>query len=246
MVPGSFSVHFTGNHFDSPLSFYVYRSFFDALALKHSLPPAILQMQGMSGQRYRMFVNNLVRLMGKARYLEVGSWLGSTACSAMWGNTAQVTCIDNWTRSGGPKDAFLKNTEITKSNCDLRFIESDFRLVDFSALGPCNVYLFDGPHEEADQYDGVTYAYSALAEEFVLIVDDFNWKAVRSGTRRAANDLNLLEVFSIEIRTSQDDSQPVDFFMENSDWHNGYYIGVFRKIPSTPKGNPPLFQGAQK
>lgn len=232
MEPGSFSVHFTGSYVDSRLSFYVYRSFFDALALKHNLPPAILLMQGMSGQRYRMFVNNLVRMLERARYLEVGSWLGSTACSAMWGNSAKVTCIDNWTQFGGPKDAFLKNAEVTRSNCDFKFIESDFRLVDYSALGSHNVYLFDGPHEEEDQYDGITYAYSALDEEFVLIVDDFNWKAVRSGTLRATTDLNLVEVFTIEVRTSQDGSQPVDFLMEHSDWHNGYYIGVFRKVPS--------------
>jgi len=45
---------------------------------------------------------------------------------------------------------------------DFRFIESDFRAVDYSAIGRFNVYLFDGPHQEQDQYDGIMVARTAL------------------------------------------------------------------------------------
>ena len=68
-------------------------------------------------------------------------------------------------------------------------LTADFRAVDFNGLGRFNVYLFDGPHERDDQYDGVKLAQPALDEEFVLIVDDWNWPAVRAGTLDAVRDL---------------------------------------------------------
>ena len=57
----------------------------------------------------------------------------------------------------------------------LRVIEGDFRSVDYASLGKFNVYLFDGPHAEEDQRDGIVCALPALAERFLLVVDDWNW-----------------------------------------------------------------------
>ena len=49
-----------------------------AVALDGRLSAATLGMTGMSGRSYRMLVNNLVASVPDARYLEIGSWMGST------------------------------------------------------------------------------------------------------------------------------------------------------------------------
>jgi hypothetical protein len=90
------------------------------------------------------------------------------------------------------------------------------------------VYLFDGPHAEQDQYDGIRLVEAALDDEFVLIVDDWNWLRVRKGALRAINDLKMSVLFALEIRTSLDDSHG-STSGPRSDWHNGYFIGVLTK-----------------
>ena len=66
-------------------------------------------IEGMSGKLYRFFINTLVRQLGDAAYLEVGSWAGSTLCSAIHDNKVRAVAIDNWSQFGGPKDLFFKN-----------------------------------------------------------------------------------------------------------------------------------------
>jgi hypothetical protein len=108
---------------------------------------------------------------------------------------------------------------------DFRFIENDFRRLDYTSLGHFNIFLFDGPHEESDQYDGIMVARPALEKSFVLIVDDWNWRQVRLGTFRAIRDAGYSIASSIEIRTTQDNKHAAVHGM-HSDWHNGYFIAV--------------------
>lgn len=190
------------------------------------LPDAIRAIDGMSGQRYRSFINELVALHPEPRYLEVGSWMGSTATAAIYGNRVKATCIDNWSLFGGPKAEFLANIEQARGEgTDFTFLEQDFRLVDYSAIGAFNIYLFDGPHEEDDQYDGVILARPALEKRFILIVDDWNWRQVRIGTLRAIADMGCKVSCAIEIRTSTDNTHARHAGRE-SDWHNGYFIAA--------------------
>ena len=53
-----------------------------------------------------------------------------------------------------------------------------------------NIYLYDGPHNFEDHFDGVKFVQPALENEYILIVDDWNWNQVRSATFRALEHLN--------------------------------------------------------
>lgn len=213
----------------SPINKLVTRAFARALTRDSKLPQAIRDIQGMSGQVYRSFINNLIEEHCDARYLEVGSWAGSTATAALYGNAAKCVCIDNWSQFGKPKDAFFANIEKVRSEkIGLTFIEADFRTVNFDAIGRFNVYMFDGPHAERDQYDGIMLAQPALDKSHVLIVDDWNWEPVRDGTFRALVDSKCTIESWIEVRTTLDNSHPKIAF-KDSDWHNGYFIAVVEK-----------------
>ncbi len=201
----------------------------NAIAMNHKLPDSIRFMDGMSGKKYRNLINNLVGSTPDARYLEVGSWAGSTACSAIWGNQVTATCIDNWSEFGGPKNAFMSNIRSSMNDkVKFTFIEKDFRQVDYNNIGKFNIYMFDGPHSEQDQYDGIVIAQPALDDTFTLIVDDWNFPQVRIGTDRAIRSLGLNVLADITIFSHLDNGHPA-IAGQNSDWHNGYYIAVVSK-----------------
>lgn len=201
----------------------------EALVYEGSLSDHVLAMEGMSGRKYRYFINNLIRHLPNPRYLEVGSWAGSTLCSAIHNNDVTALAIDNWSQFGGPMGMFFQNLGLSCSpTTRVSVMNNDFRKVDYAALGKFNVYLFDGPHEYQDQYDGLAMAMESLEEEFIFIVDDWNWEPVRNGTMTAIADCGLTVRWAAELRTSQDNTQP-EQRGQHSDWHNGYYISILKK-----------------
>jgi hypothetical protein len=203
-----------------------------AAVLQANLDPevGIYAIDGMSGRKYRFFINTLIGALTDARYLEVGTWRGSTLCSAVHGNKVRAVAIDNWSEFGGPKDICMANVKrfMTTEN-SIHIIEGDFRSVNYGDIGTFNVYLFDGPHEEQDQYDGLAMALPALDKQFVFIVDDWNWDKVRHGTFAAIARCGLRMLFSSEIRTDLPKPHKLEKAGKHTDWHNGYFISVLEK-----------------
>jgi hypothetical protein len=213
---------------------YVKTAFDKCLNDESKLPSWILTLDGMSGKRYRHFINNLTSMVPKCRYLEIGSWKGSTLCSALYGNDIKSYAIDNWSQFNGPKEEFESNVkrcidESTElSTIDFEFNEIDYNNIDYSKIGKYNIYLYDGPHEYQDQYNALKYGLDCLENEFIFICDDWNWPFPREATEKSINDLNIEVLYSIEILTSLEDCARGVYF-QNSDWHNGYFISVCRK-----------------
>lgn len=202
----------------------------NALGMRHNLTDKVRYMHGMSGKKFRYLLNNLMALVPNPRYLEIGSWSGSTACSAICNNSGVVTCIENWSHFGGPRDEFNANTsEVLNDNIKLTLIEKDFREVDYSSIGKYNIYMYDGPHSAEDTYDGLTMVQSALDDLYYLIIDDYNQlKDVQLGVEKAFKELQHRVVASIEVITRMDGEHP-QLSHERSDWHNGYFIALVSK-----------------
>jgi len=218
------------------------KSFFQALAMDTKLSDEIKFMPGMSGKKYRYFINNFVSLTDNPRYLEIGCWTGSTVCSALYGNKIKAVCIDNWItfpeekqvrkffNTKNQKKTFEVNTKkVITEKIDFQFIESDFRKVNFNKLGKFNIYCYDALHDRKSQYDGIAIAQPALDDIFILIVDDWNLKEVRNGTLNAFADLGISVISKIEVKTTQNDTYPKFIHSHYSDWHSGYFIAVCEK-----------------
>ena len=210
------------------LAAVVQTAFEKALADDGKLSPAVLSMPGMSGKKYRRFINNLMESIPSPRYLEIGVWQGSTLCSALFENAITATCIDNWSQFDGPADKFFANLARFKGKSRVSIIENDYRELNFGHIGAFNVYLFDGPHAYEHQFGAIMMADPALDPAFVLIVDDWNWEAVRRGTMDAIRKRGYHIDHMIEVRTSRDNTQP-ELRGQDSDWHNGYFIAALRK-----------------
>ena len=187
----------------------------------------IINMDGMSGTKTRHFYNNLLN-SHDARYLEIGTWKGSSVCSAMCNNKAKVICIDNWSEFGGPKSEFLVNFEKFKGKNDATFIENDCYKVDVSVLPKFNIYMYDGNHSNDSHYMALLHYYDCLDDVFIFIVDDWNWDDVRDGTYKSIQQLQLKILYEKEIRLTWDNTHTVEQLAKDT-WWNGLYVAILQK-----------------
>jgi len=183
------------------------------------LTESVLQIEGMSGKKTRHFYNNIVNCED-ARYLEVGTWMGSSVCAAMCGNKARVVCIDNWSEFGGPKEQFLVNFNAHIGENDANFIEHDCFKVDVSSLPKFNIYMYDGNHTNESHYNALIHYYNCLDDTFIFMVDDWNWPDVRQYTYESFKKLNLNVLYEREVRTAN---------MDSNTWWNGIFVGILQK-----------------
>lgn len=193
--------------------------------LESKLDSEVLDMEGMSGKKTRHFYNNICNL-DKARYLEIGSYKGSSSCSALYKNKITCLCIDNWSEFGGPKETFLTNFNKHKGNNDAKFLEKNCWDVETSSIGRFNIFMYDGDHSEQSQYDALVKYIKALDDEFIYIADDWNLQDVQNGTIRALNYLELTIQYEHFIKTESNDPK--------NDWHNGIGIYVLKKKQPDP------------
>ena len=183
----------------------------------------IILMEGMSGTKTRHFYNNLLKYED-VRYLEIGTWKGSSVCSAMCNNNATIVCIDNWSEFGGPKNEFLNNFNKYRGKNNAIFYEHNCFTLDISQLPKFNIYMYDGEHTKESQYKALTHYYDCLDEIFIFIVDDWNCQCVRDGTNEAIKFLNLKVMYEIEIKNNNNVQTA-----EKKTWWNGIYISILQK-----------------
>jgi hypothetical protein len=196
----------------------------------------ILEYDGYTGTRTRHFYNNICdsdKLSG-IKYLEIGTWNGSSSMSAAYKNKITGLFIDNWSQFGGDPNIFRSNMSKFGKDADVFLLESDCWQVDLNDLdmGPFNVYLFDGDHAELDHFKALDYYIPVLEDVFIFMVDDWNWPNVRDGTMRAIDSLNLHVLFRHEEFVSGDDLENMPEHHGKKTWWNG--IGIFL-LSKTPK-----------
>lgn len=189
---------------------------------QNQLDPNILP--GMSGKKSRILLNEL--MYSDTKYLEVGTYVGSTFISACYKNRPlSAQAIDFFTEIGqGVRDQFWQNIEKNKEHLPtFEFFEEncfDLSNETKSKLNNINCFFFDGPHEEQDQCQALTYYQDFLSDSFIFIVDDWNWQKVKDGTYRGIKESNLEILKSWELISGGGDHE---------NWWNSWYIAVLKK-----------------
>ena len=179
----------------------------------------------MSGSMTRHFYNNLCS-HPYARYLEVGSWRGSTLVSALFSNQhCPAVAIDNWSEFQGEtaRDEFHAVCKKHVPEAWLHVIENDCFKVSLEGR-TFNVFLFDGAHDYESQRRAMTHFYRYLELPCVVVVDDWNWDAVRRGTYDGLNEVGANVVYEDHVRLTQDDSHTDNDTATKTYW-NG--MGLF-------------------
>lgn len=189
---------------------------------------------GMSSNMNRIILNEVVK--DNDRYLEVGVYRGSTfVCSLFGNNPHSAIAIDNFSQFNDQlednKSVFIANVKkhvpqllskiaLIDRNCFDLLTEHRIRIP-----ANINVYFYDGGHEALEQEAAVTYYDGTLADEFIYIVDDWNYEPARVGTRQAFAKLGTIVHREWEFFTN--------FNGDNGSWWNGFYIAVCEKRKTT-------------
>jgi len=194
-----------------------------AFALESNIAKEALYLEGMSGLMTRHFYNNLCSLEG-ARYLEIGTWKGSSVCSAISNNKTKTVCIDDFSEfneAGDTRECLLENIASFKGDNEITFIESDCWGIDPSGFAiKFNIYMYDGCHDEVPHFKALNHFMECLDDEFIYIVDDWNWPSVREATFKSIEKNGLETLFKKEI--TYDD-------INRETWWNGIGIFVLKK-----------------
>ena len=189
------------------------------------LNSAILDIEGMSGNKFRTFLNNICSFP-HTKYLEIGCWKGSTFISALYGNELNIEYavgIDNWSEFNGPLQDFNLNCNsfLSSFNHYQVIFEDSFSLSCKSKIKQkITTYFYDGDHSVIAQEEAFTFYNDMFEDVFIAIVDDWNWAQVREGTFNAFNALNYDVLFETFIP---------DTGNNRLGWWNGVYIAVIRK-----------------
>jgi protein O-GlcNAc transferase len=128
-------------------------------------------------------------------YVEVGTYYGASLIGAMRGNDGDFVAIEAFSFG----EIEVKGRKLPAASREgleqnlRRFgaeratiLEGDaFELLGAGALGKrrVGVYYYDGPHDYDSQVRGLRSVEPWLADEALLIVDDFDWEHVDRATR---------------------------------------------------------------
>lgn len=182
------------------------------------------EVEGYSGWKVRNLLNRIIGLRKDTTYLEIGVHLGSTYIPAMFGNsTAKGTAVDAWSMFGDLEQLFVANLEAHNLSSNTKVIHADFMSMDISEIQqPVDVYFYDGPHETVEyQYKAFSYLAPVLADQFVALVDDFNWSEPRDGTYQSLRELGYTIEAEWVLKGPYNGSA--------DSWWNSLFVGIIRK-----------------
>jgi len=185
----------------------------------------ILTLKGFSTGIQRRLISNLCELPGRPVYCEVGTWAGATACAAINNKNVEAVFFEDFSQpfdDATIREQLLRNLGMTPTLGSYKLIEENFFNYDLGNLPKFDVYYYDGEHSRESQKRGIIHAFPQLADNFILIVDDFDWQTAMDGTTDALDEL----VDKVELVESW---QLTDRVQDGPRYHNGMLIGLFKK-----------------
>ena len=194
--------------------------------------PNTLKIPGMTGLKYRHFLNNLLT-MPDVSYLEVGCWRGSTTVAALYNNHPTVTqaiVVDNFSEFQDPTNSvsqsFFQNKNFFLNQVPLKFIDKDAFLIDVKKeiTKPINVYFYDGNHSFESHKLAFSHFHDAFDDVFIALVDDFGWPGVAEPTKEVIREMGYQVLYWYELGTGSNYSDS-----NASEWWNGLLITVLKK-----------------
>lgn len=140
-------------------------------------------------------LNLAASLLGPGEsYVEVGSFYGASLIGAMRGNERDFVAIDRFSfdipevrgRPLPPASRAGLEESLTRFDAgSAAILEGDaFEVIEGGLLGDrsVGVYYWDGPHDYDGQMRGMTAIEPWLADEALIVIDDYDWDAVAAAT----------------------------------------------------------------
>lgn len=201
---------------------HVVQSIRKAKKHKSKVGKFLIDIKGYSSPKIRHLLNNVLEIP-EAVYLEIGVFTGSTFIPAVYHNKLKKAyCVDNWSQyvPKNPKRIFLQNIKEFNINKFLLIEEDCFQLNLSQIKEKVNVYLYDGPHDEVSQYKALEYYLPVLEDEFVFMVDDYDYIHIQEGTQKAIRNLGLEIKYENHLHSKG---------IYKDSWWRGFYIAILKK-----------------
>lgn len=189
----------------------------------------------LSSLKIRHLMNNLGAI--STRYLEIGVHKGGLFCSTVRNNINLdvAFAIDNWASDEGSEDQawpqFMDNAE----NClyyGTAFAhkkgDSFDDLPEPPTAFPNNIdlYLYDAAHDYESQRKAMTHFLPAMADEFIVCVDDWQYGDVKKGTIDGLADSGCKILFRQELLNEEPYTEDQH---RNEEWWRGYAVFLLKK-----------------
>lgn len=194
--------------------------------LSSKLTETEMSVGGFISPKNRHLLNNLGSLA--TNYLEVGSHIGSSLVSVVYGNNninSAIAC-DNFCLLSTP-DQNVKQEFI--HNCD-ESIKGRYSLLEMNCWdvtkkhikNPIDLYYYDGDHSYESQYKGITHFAKFLSDDAIVIVDDFSWQEPNEGTMDGIRDAKLKIKYFMTLHSGIESDA-------GNGWWNGYCVFMIKK-----------------
>ena len=187
-----------------------------------------INVPGLTSRR----VQNLLNALGNHcdNYLEIGSYLGATACAVMKDNKINCHLVDNWESDIAPmngeesppnsKSDFMNNIKKFAGSNKIYVHNKDMFEVDLTTINDIDLFFYDGPHEFEATSLIIQHYKDCFSDSAILIFDDANWEGVVAGAQDGIVKAGLnLEYSKMMLNDVEDADQ----------WWNGLYIVVVSK-----------------
>lgn len=192
---------------------------------RHSKMDAVAwSVPALSSLSIRHLMNNLGAISTK--YFECGVHKGGLFCSTIRNNPNLEWAVanDNWASDEHSEDKaypqFLENVKnsIGVGTSFICLKEDTFEL-NPDTIG-FDLYLFDADHSYESQKKAMTHFLPAMANDFIVCVDDYDWDEVRNGTQDGIKESGCEVLFEEVWEGNNHDNEGA--------W-NGFYVALLKK-----------------
>lgn len=187
-----------------------------------------IDVPGLTSPRVQKLLNTLGSKCDN--YLEIGSYLGATACAVIKNNKISCHLIDNWQSDISPmngeesppnsKEDFMQNIKSHAGSNKIYVHNKDMFEVDLTTINDIDLFFYDGPHDFETTSSVIQHYRHCFSDTAILIFDDANWEGVVSG----AQDGIVKSGFNLEYS-----KMILNDIEDKTKWWNGLYITVISK-----------------
>ena len=183
----------------------------------------LLDMEDYIGARTRHLYNNICSKLPNPKYLEIGTSLGVSAISSIYKNKVEALFVDDWAGQKKDINKFIDNIEKYGTNSDCYLLDNNCSETDLKGIDTkFNICVYDGNTTGVDNFNVLGYYLPILEDEFIFIVDDWNWPDVRDNFMFGILELKLNIKFRHEFFISSDDLKKMPNHKGKETWWNGY------------------------
>ena len=190
----------------------------------------------ISVKKQRLLKLAYAQLAPQEAYLEIGAWQGKSLIAAMHGNALRPTfACDNFSEHVASRGKPLALSALLTRNLRRYHLDQSVTFYDMPFQHMCTpeklpvpigCYFYDAAHDEQSQYQGIKLVEPLLANQALVLIDDWRYAPdspshAKAGTERAIREsLHAWELlYDLPARSNGDRAM----------WWNGVAVFAFRR-----------------